>query len=102
MRSLPPPGSACACCPWPLAELRANASATAAQRRRMKHSIVCFALLALSMSAMAARADPGVTPTTILIGESAAFTGPASELGTEMRAGALAYFQAINAAGGVN
>jgi branched-chain amino acid transport system substrate-binding protein len=68
----------------------------------MKHSIVCFALMALSVSAMAARADPGVTPTTIVIGESAAFTGPASELGTEMRAGALAYFQAINAAGGVN
>jgi ABC-type branched-subunit amino acid transport system substrate-binding protein len=47
-------------------------------------------------------ADPGVTATTILIGQSAAFTGPASELGTEMRAGALAYFQALNAAGGVN
>ena len=68
----------------------------------MKHSIVWFALLALSMPAIAARADPGVTPTTIVIGESAAFTGPASELGTEMRAGALAYFQAVNAAGGVN
>jgi branched-chain amino acid transport system substrate-binding protein len=68
----------------------------------MKHSIVWFALLALSVPAIAARADPGVTPTTILIGESAAFTGPASELGTEMRAGALAYFQAVNAAGGVN
>src|SRR5208337_3205277 len=53
-------------------------------------------------TALAAGADPGVTATTILIGQSAAFTGPASELGTEMRAGALAYFQAINAAGGVN
>jgi branched-chain amino acid transport system substrate-binding protein len=47
-------------------------------------------------------AEPGVSPTSILIGQSAAFTGPASELGTEMRAGAMAYFQAVNAAGGVN
>jgi branched-chain amino acid transport system substrate-binding protein len=52
--------------------------------------------------ALAASADPGVTSNSILIGQSAAFTGPASELGTEMRAGAMAYFQAINAAGGVN
>ena len=52
--------------------------------------------------ALSVGAEPGVTATTILIGQSAAFTGPASELGTEMRAGAAAYFQAINAAGGVN
>src|SRR5205085_9481201 len=52
--------------------------------------------------ALAASADPGITSSSILIGQSAAFTGPASELGTEMRAGAMAYFQAINAAGGVN
>ena len=59
--------------------------------------VVLCALLASGASA-----DPGVTPTSILIGQSAAFSGPASELGTEMRAGALAYFQAVNAAGGVN
>src|SRR5207248_10039133 len=52
--------------------------------------------------ALAANADPGVTSNSILIGQSAAFTGPASELGTEMRAGAMAYSQAINAAGGVS
>jgi branched-chain amino acid transport system substrate-binding protein len=52
--------------------------------------------------AVAASADPGVTSNSILIGQSAAFTGPASELGTEMRAGAMAYFQLINAQGGVN
>jgi branched-chain amino acid transport system substrate-binding protein len=52
--------------------------------------------------AVAASADPGVTSNSILIGQSAAFTGPASELGTEMRAGAMAYFQVVNAAGGVN
>ena len=53
-------------------------------------------------TALAAAAEPGVTATTIVIGQSAAFTGPASELGTEMQAGATAYFKAINAAGGIN
>jgi ABC-type branched-subunit amino acid transport system substrate-binding protein len=53
-------------------------------------------------TALVAGAEPGVTPTTIVIGQSAAFSGPASELGTEMRAGAMAYFQAINSAGGIN
>lgn len=52
--------------------------------------------------AAAASADPGVTSSSILLGQSAAFSGPASELGTEMRAGAMAYFQWINAQGGVN
>src|SRR5689334_11458899 len=61
-----------------------------------------FGGIALAVMAFAATADPGVTPTTILIGQSAAFSGPASELGTEMRTGAMAYFQAVNAAGGIN
>ncbi|HTS23090.1 MAG TPA: ABC transporter substrate-binding protein [Casimicrobiaceae bacterium] len=56
----------------------------------------------LAAVASAAAGDPGVTSNSILIGQSAAFSGPASELGTEMRAGAMAYFQAINASGGVN
>jgi len=59
-------------------------------------------LVLCALLASGASADPGVTPTSILIGQSAAFSGPASELGTEMRAGALAYFQAVNTAGGVN
>src|SRR5215468_2555578 len=53
-------------------------------------------------AAFSAAAEPGVTSTTILIGQSAAFSGPALELGTEMRAGAMAYFQVVNASGGVN
>jgi branched-chain amino acid transport system substrate-binding protein len=62
----------------------------------------CLGGLVLAATALAAAAEPGVTPTTIVIGQSAAFSGPASELGTEMRAGAMAYFQAVNAAGGIN
>lgn len=56
----------------------------------------------LGATALAAGAEPGVTATTIVIGQSAAFSGPASELGSEMRSGAMAYFQAVNASGGVN
>ena len=67
---------------------------------RLLKSLFVLALVAGFHQARAA--DPGITPTSILIGQSAAFSGPAMELGTEMRAGALAYFQAINAAGGIN
>jgi ABC-type branched-subunit amino acid transport system substrate-binding protein len=56
----------------------------------------------LAAVALGASAEPGVTSSSIVLGQSAAFTGPASELGTEMRAGAMAYFQWINAQGGVN
>ncbi len=68
----------------------------------MNRLINAIAALTLGAAMSQAVADPGVTPKSILIGQSAAFSGPAMELGTEMRAGALAYFQAINAAGGVN
>ena len=61
-----------------------------------------IAVAALAALAPAAVTAQGVTPTTIVIGQSAATTGPASELGTEMRAGALAYFNYVNARGGVN
>ena len=44
----------------------------------------------------------GVTTDTILIGQSAALSGPAEQLGKEMKAGALAYFDAVNRSGGVN
>lgn len=46
-------------------------------------------------------AVPGVTPTSIVLGQSAALSGPSRQLGTEMRDGALAYFDAVNANGGV-
>ena len=44
----------------------------------------------------------GVTADTITIGQSASLTGPSAELGVEMKAGADAYFSAINEAGGIN
>jgi len=63
-------------------------------------------LLALAGTALALVAGPaapqGVTPTTVTVGQSAAFTGPAAELGKDMRAGIQAYFDQVNRAGGVN
>ena len=38
----------------------------------------------------------------IVFGQSAAFTGPAAQLGIQMNTGAAIYFNALNAAGGVN
>ena len=60
------------------------------------------AALALIAIGATAWAQEGVTSRRILIGQSAAFSGPASELGTEMRAGALAYFDYVNKQGGVH
>jgi len=64
-------------------------------------SAVLITLLAQVAAILPAQAAPGVTPTTIVLGQSAALSGPSMHLGTEMRDGALAYFDAVNAKGGV-
>ena len=61
----------------------------------------CFALFAVSSFSMPLLAQ-GVSADTILIGQSAALSGPAEQLGKEMKAGADAYFDVVNKAGGVN
>lgn len=50
----------------------------------------------------AAAAENGVTADRILLGQSVALTGPAAELGIQMRNGAKAYFDYVNAQGGVH
>jgi branched-chain amino acid transport system substrate-binding protein len=45
---------------------------------------------------------PGVTPKAIVLGQSAPFTGPAAQLGIQMNLGTKAYFDYVNAKGGVN
>lgn len=60
-----------------------------------------LALSTLLATAFICRAETGVTNSTITLGQSAALTGPAQELGKNMRSGALAYFDYINAKGGV-
>lgn len=58
-------------------------------------------LLFILASAMVA-AEVGVTDNEILLGQSAAMSGPAAELGKGMNRGARAYFDWINQHGGVN
>ena len=54
------------------------------------------------LSAPLAAAQNGVTANSITVGQSAAFSGPAAELGNEMKKGILAYFEQVNSSGGVN
>lgn len=66
-------------------------------------TILKAATLALVLAASTlAAAEPGVTGTEVVVGMSNALTGPASALGTRLKAGALAYLQKVNAAGGVH
>jgi ABC-type branched-subunit amino acid transport system substrate-binding protein len=61
------------------------------------------ALLAILAAASAAAwAQDGVLPDRIILGQSVALTGPAAELGIQMRNGARAYFDHVNAQGGVH
>jgi ABC-type branched-subunit amino acid transport system substrate-binding protein len=55
----------------------------------------------MTLTASAFAQTPGVTPHTILLGESAAFSGPAAQLGIQMNIGTRAYFDYVNAQGGV-
>jgi branched-chain amino acid transport system substrate-binding protein len=62
-----------------------------------------YFFLALIMSLFALKAGAqGVTADTIVIGQSAALSGPAEALGKEMKLGADMYFKVVNDAGGVN
>ncbi|HYT14949.1 MAG TPA: ABC transporter substrate-binding protein, partial [Burkholderiales bacterium] len=45
---------------------------------------------------------PGVTTNSILLGQSAAFSGPAAQLGIQMNVGTKAYLDHVNAQGGVH
>ncbi len=56
----------------------------------------------LSAASPPAFAENGVTDTTITIGQSAAFSGPAAPLGEAIRDGAQVYFDFINSQGGVH
>lgn len=57
-----------------------------------------FLLVALSLAALAVHAQTG----PIRLGQSLPLSGPLAELGTEYRDGMLAYFNALNAKGGIN
>ena len=57
---------------------------------------------AFAGDALAQPSAPGVSPTTVVLGQSAPLSGANKELGTDIRNGALALFAKVNAAGGVS
>jgi branched-chain amino acid transport system substrate-binding protein len=68
--------------------------------RRSLHSAVLTAALLAAASAQAG--DPGVSADRIVLGQAAAFEGPAAALGLGMREGLSAAFAEANKAGGVH
>jgi len=69
---------------------------------RLSRNLQKFAaLVACAMTLPASQAFAQATG-DIVIGQSAALTGPADEMGKEFKAGAEAYFNVVNQAGGVN
>ena len=65
--------------------------------------MIRIACLAAALVAAAAQAQvPGVSTTTVRIGQSTPLTGSNAELGNDIRNGALAYFRKVNDAGGVH
>lgn len=63
------------------------------------HRLLSALLLSASLTA---HAETGITDTTVLLGQSAALSGPAQELGIEMQLGAKLYFDQLNSQGGVH
>ena len=64
-----------------------------------------FRALLAAMAALVAAGTAGaqgVTEGQIVLGQGAVFSGPNQELGIQMRDGALAYFNHINAQGGIH
>lgn len=68
---------------------------------RMTLRIASCALLMAAFSFSTQAAEVGVTDSEIRIGQFAAQTGPAAELGKRMRLGIQAHFNSVNAAGGI-
>lgn len=67
------------------------------------HHYYLLGMLLLFLSEIAIAADEaGVTGSTIVIGQSAAFSGPAAKLGESMQEGAMVYFDEVNRQGGVH
>ena len=68
---------------------------------RILRTLAAAAACALPMLA-GAQGAPGVTPDKIVLGQAAVFSGPAAELGIQMRNGIKAYFDYVNERGGVH
>jgi branched-chain amino acid transport system substrate-binding protein len=62
---------------------------------------IVLGALGVLLAASGLAQAPGVTSRSILLGQSAAFSGPAAQLGIQMNIGTKAYFDRVNARGGV-
>ena len=62
--------------------------------------LTCATLAALASSLAAA--ENGVTKDKVVLGQAAVFSGPAAQLGIQMRNGIKAYFDYVNEKGGVH
>jgi len=69
--------------------------------RIQQTTITSFALIA-AFTSTATAGEIGITPRSILLGQSAAFSGPSGELGREYRQGAHLVFDHVNAQGGIH
>lgn len=74
------------------------------RRRRARRAAALAAglLLAAAAGADGAVGESGVSDARVLFGQSAAFSGPAAELGLGMKRGILAAFEEINRNGGIH
>ncbi len=68
----------------------------------MRRFLAPLVLAACALNVLPLRAETGVSSAEVVLGQSAAFSGPAAQLGIDMNNGASAYFDAINAQGGVH
>jgi branched-chain amino acid transport system substrate-binding protein len=66
--------------------------------RWLKSVVLALCGVVFSVSAIA---ETGVTRDRVLLGQSAAFSGPAAQLGIQMHAGAKIYFDTVNQQGGI-
>ena len=68
----------------------------------MSNALARCAVALLVAGAALGEGQPGVSDRSILFGQSAAFSGPAQELGRNMRLGMQAAFREVNEQGGVH
>jgi branched-chain amino acid transport system substrate-binding protein len=69
---------------------------------RLPAAAVVFSLLFVLPNLLSAQNTPGVSDKEITIGSCSALEGPSQFLGTQTIAGARAYFESVNAEGGVH
>lgn len=69
---------------------------------RLSKKFHCLLGMLAIATTLVVAAETGVSDSTILVGQSAPLSGPAQELGIEMKLGAQLYFDHVNNQGGIN